>query len=44
MKKKKILKNIRFITSKGYNAAAISKNNDLYLWGDNAYGQLGNGK
>lgn len=41
---KKILKNIRFITSKGYNAAAISKNNDLYLWGDNAYGQLGNGK
>lgn len=35
---------MRFVTSNWYNAAAISEDNDLYLWGDNAYGQLGNGK
>ena len=41
---KKILDHMRFVTSNWYNAAAISEDNDLYLWGDNAYGQLGNGK
>mgnify|MGYP000158114775 CR=1 FL=1 len=24
--------------------AVITEKNDLYLWGDNTYGQLGNGK
>ncbi|MCI9005829.1 MAG: leucine-rich repeat protein [Lachnospiraceae bacterium] len=26
-----------------YNGAAITKDGDLYIWGDNRYGQLGNG-
>ena len=42
--KKNILKNVKYIAAGGYNMAVITEKNNLYLWGDNTYGQLGNGK
>lgn len=43
-KPKKIFENVKYIVAGGYNMAVITEKNDLYLWGDNTYGQLGNGK
>ena len=31
------------VVSEGNNMAAITENGDLYCWGDNSYGQVGNG-
>lgn len=41
---KKIMSNIVSISAAGANGAAIDTNGDLYLWGDNGEGQIGNGK
>ena len=38
-----IMKNIIY-ASINEGGAVITEKNDLYLWGDNTYGQLGNGK
>ena len=43
-KPKKIFENVKYIAAGGYNMAVITEKNNLYLWGDNTYGQLGNGK
>lgn len=43
-KPKKIFENVKYIAAGGYNMAVITGKNNLYLWGDNTYGQLGNGK
>ncbi|SET81606.1 Alpha-tubulin suppressor [Natronincola peptidivorans] len=40
----KVLSNVASVTSDGYSVAAITTNGDLYTWGRNQYGQLGNGK
>lgn len=35
---------VKFIASGSYTAAAITKTGDLWIWGDNSYGQIGNGR
>ena len=41
----KIMSNVKYvnITSYGYFSSAITNSGELYMWGDNQYGQLGNG-
>lgn len=39
-----VMDNVVSIAAKQYNSAAISREGVLYLWGDNSYGQIGNGK
>lgn len=43
-KSKKILENAKYIAAGGYNMAVITEKNELYLWGENSFGQLGNGR
>ena len=40
----KILSNIASVTMDGESVAAITTTGDLYTWGRNQYGQIGNGK
>lgn len=40
----KVLSNVASVTSTGLNTAAITMSGDLYSWGHNGYGQVGNGK
>lgn len=40
----KIMEKVRAIAASGGNSAAVTENATLYLWGDNSYGQIGNGK
>lgn len=39
-----VMSDCREVEAKGYTSAAITKNNELYLWGSNSNGQIGNGK
>lgn len=39
----KILENIRSVFAQGSHAAAIDESGVLYVWGNNEYGQVGNG-
>lgn len=43
-KPKKIFENVKYIAAGGDNMAIITEKNELYLWGENTFGQLGNGK
>ena len=40
----KVLSNVASVTSNNGAVAAITKSGDLYMWGRNTYGQVGNGQ
>ena len=40
---KKIMDNVKYAKTNGSNALAITKNDDLYVWGCNTHGLIGNG-
>lgn len=37
-----VMEDIAFIAADAYTAAAISKKGDLWVWGDNSFGEIGN--
>ena len=37
-----VMENVRYIDCGLYNLAAITKRGDLYMWGDNSFGEMGN--
>lgn len=39
-----VLDDIAYIAATGFTAAAISKKGDLWIWGDNSYGEIGNSR
>lgn len=39
-----IMDHVQAIAARSYNSAAVTEEGTLYLWGDNSYGQIGNGK
>ena len=39
-----VMENVRYIDCGLYNLAAITKGGDLYMWGDNSFGEIGNGR
>lgn len=39
-----VLDNVKFIECGLYTAAAITERGDLWVWGDNSFGQIGNGR
>ena len=39
-----VMENVRYIDCGLYNLAAITKRGDLYMWGDNSFGEIGNGR
>ena len=39
-----VMENVRYIDCGLYNLAAITKRGDLYMWGDNSFGEMGNGR
>lgn len=40
----KIMDNVKFVSVGEEHSAAITEDGSLYMWGDNQYGQVGNGK
>ena len=39
----KILDHVKSVSIGGYHSGAITEDGSLYMWGDNTYGQIGNG-
>ena len=39
-----VMENVCYIDCGLYNLAAITKRGDLYMWGDNSFGEMGNGR
>lgn len=39
-----VMENVCYIDCGLYNLAAITKRGDLYMWGDNSFGEIGNGR
>lgn len=39
-----VMENVRYIDCGLYNLAAITQKGDLYMWGDNSFGEIGNGR
>lgn len=39
-----VMDHVKAIAASAFNSAAVTADGTLYLWGDNSYGQIGNGK